>query len=285
MATEPTNFEVRIVPTRGLVRVDWRGIWQYRDLLRLLLWRDVSVKYRQTLLGPVWMVLQPILPTLVFTVIFGKVGGLPTEGLPAVLFYLANQVAWACFALNFTATSNVFANNASLFSKVYFPRLVVPLGAVAANFVALAMQLISFIGFYSFYAARGEIGAGGIWWGVIFLPVVALYLAMIGLGCGLWMSALTAKYRDLTQIAPVLVQVLMFGSPVIVPLSYFPPHWIWLVLLNPLAFPIELFRWCLLGQGTILLEHAVASAAGTLLICCGGVMLFSKAEKNFVDVA
>lgn len=276
-------MEVVLRPETSWLRLELRGIWHYRDLLFLLVWRDFVAKYKQTILGPLWFVIQPLTMTLVFTVVFGQIAGLSTDGLPPLLFYLCGQLGWNYFAQNFNASSATLVNNAGLFSKVYFPRLVVPLSALVSNLLAFALQGATFVGFYLYFKYGLGVGGFGVGWQVAYLPLLMLQTAALSLGVGLLMSALTAKYRDLVHVSGLLIQVWMYATPVIYPLSKIPAGWQWLVALNPMAVIVESYRLALLGTGTVEPSHVLASLAITALLLISGMLAFGKVEKTFVD--
>ncbi len=261
-----------------------KNLWQYRDLLMLLVRRDFVAKYKQTILGPLWFVLQPLLMTLVFTVIFGQVAGLPTDGLPPMLFYLCGQLGWNYFAQTLTTTSGTLATNAGLFSKVYFPRLVVPLSVSVSNLFTLVIQIGTFAVFFLYLRYAVGMRGFGLDWHVVFLPFLVIHTALLSLGLGLVLSALTAKYRDLTHVMPILVQVWMYASPVIYPLSKIPADWRWLARLNPMTPVIESYRLMLLGAGTVTIADIAASVAIMVLFMIAGLLLFTRTEKTFVDI-
>lgn len=283
MHTLNPTHHVLIRANRNWVQVDWRGLWSYRDLLWLMVRRDFTAKYRQTILGPAWAVIQPILTTLVFTIIFGKVAGLPTEGAPPILFYLCGLVGWSYFAQTFSATSTTLVQNARLYGKVYFPRLIVPLSALFSNLVGYAIQLATFLGFYIYFKYGAPGGSFAIRWEVIFLPLLLLQVGLLSLGTGLWMSSLTAKYRDLAQISAFIVQLWMYATPIIYPLSMLPPRLKWLASLNPMTAPVEAYRYIFLGTGSMTLGLCAVSAAVTVLIFAAGLMTFQRVERTFVD--
>ena len=276
--------ETYIRPHRSWLRVDWRDFWDYRDLLILLVRRDFTAKYRQTLLGPAWFVLQPLLLTLVFTIVFGQVAQIPTDGLPPFLFYICGQLAWTYFVTTLTATSNTFTVNAELFGKVYFPRLVMPCAVAVSNVFAFLLQALTFLGFWCFYRFATEAGAAlplTAWW--LLVPLLVLQSALLAVGVGLWFSAATAKYKDLAHALGLLTQVWMYASPVIYPLSAVPPSWRWVAELNPMAFVVESYRWILLGQGVSSWFGALWSIGLTLALFFSGLMIFHKVERTFVD--
>lgn len=280
------ELEVRIRPNKALALVDFSELWRYRDLLSVLVWRDFAVRYKQTILGPTWFLLQPILPTIVFTLIFNKMAQLSTDGLPPFLFYLCNQIAWGYFSANFSSISGTLLSNMNLFSKVYFPRIVVPLSTLISSLVTLGIQLLLFFGCYIYYKFATVSGAQlQPTAAMVLLPLVILQLAAMSLGFGLWMAALTAKYRDLQQISGVIIQLWMYGSAVVFPLSQVPLKYQTLVSLNPVTFASEAARYCLLGQGTLSWGAGLYSVAVTLVVVLSGLWIFNRTARTYVDIA
>jgi lipopolysaccharide transport system permease protein len=280
----PNDYELVIRRTRGWFTLNLGEIWQYRDLLVLLIHRDFVAKYKQTILGPAWFVVQPLLTTVVFSVIFGEIAKIPTDGLPPMLFYLTGLLGWNYFAQTFQNTSGTLVNNVGIFGKVYFPRLVVPLSAVVSNLFASAIQLATlvtiWIYFKLFTSAGGlfEISASIVWF-----PLVLLQVAVLSLGVGLWLSALTAKYRDFTFLSGFIIQIWMYATPVIYPLSQIPEKWRWIAVLNPMTMPVEAIRIMFLGQGTVVGAYVPLSLSITVVLLFSGVLVFNKVEKTFVD--
>jgi lipopolysaccharide transport system permease protein len=280
----PNDYELVIRRTRGWFTLNLGEIWQYRDLLVLLIHRDFVAKYKQTILGPAWFVVQPLLTTVVFSVIFGEIAKIPTDGLPPMLFYLTGLLGWNYFAQTFQNTSGTLVNNVGIFGKVYFPRLVVPLSAVVSNLFASAIQLATlvtiWIYFKLFTSAGGlfEISASIVWF-----PLVLLQVAVLSLGVGLWLSALTAKYRDFTFLSGFIIQIWMYATPVIYPLSQIPEKWRWIAVLNPMTMPVEAIRIMFLGRGTVVGAYVPLSLSITVLLLLSGVLVFNKVEKTFVD--
>lgn len=277
------KYEVVLKPDTSWIQLELRGIWDYRDLLLLLVRRDFVSRYKQTVLGPLWFVLQPLLLTLVFTVLFGHVARLPTDGLPPLLFYLCGQLGWSYFAANFTSNSSTLVNNANLFSKVYFPRLVVPLAALISNLFSFAIQLCTFLAFLAWYKIVGAAEGVHVSWQVVFLPLLVFQTAILSMGVGLLVSALTAKYRDLAQISGLLIQIWMYATPVILPLSQFPAKWQWVVALNPMTAIVEGYRFIFLGTGTALPLDIALSITVSLALFAVGLLAFGRVEKTFVD--
>ena len=278
--------EIRIRPAKALALIDFAELRRYRDLLSMLVWRDFATKYKQTILGPVWFLLQPLLPTVVFTIIFGHVAGMSTDGVPGFLFFLCNQIAWGYFATNFTAISTSLITNLNLFSKVYFPRLIVPISSVVSNLITLAIQLGLFAAVYLYVRLGTTSGSRlQITPAILLFPLIVLQLAAMAMGFGLWMAALTAKYRDLQQISVVLLQVWMYGSAVMFPLSQMPQNYRTLLSINPATFLMEASRVSLLGVGTVSWPAGVWSVGLTLVMLLSGLRLFNRSAQTFVDVA
>ena len=270
-----------ITPHRGWL--DWRlgQLWRYRDLITLFVWRDFVSVSKQTILGPLWHVIQPLLTTITFTLIFGKIAKLPTNGVPPFLFYLAGTVSWSYFANNINKTSSTFVSNASLLGKVYFHRLAIPVSVAISNLVSFAIQLGIFLFFLAVYYLKG---ADIHFTGWIFLtPVFLLMLAGYGLGGGIIVSALTTRYRDLTQLVTFSVQLLMYATPVILPLSAMPEKYRWVLQANPLTPVVEGFRLGFLGAGDVTLTQLGASFGLMLVVLAVGMMLFTHVEKTFMD--
>jgi lipopolysaccharide transport system permease protein len=283
-ATRPDTFEIVLRPDTGWGGLQLAGLWQYRDLLSLLVRRDFVAKYSQTVLGPLWFIVQPVVMTLVFTVIFGRLAGLSTDGLPPVLFYLCGQLGWNYFAQTFSSNSATFVTNAGLFSKVYFPRLIVPVAALVSNLIAFAIQFATFACFFVYFKYRLDAGGFTSDWRVVLLPLLVVQTALLSLGASLLMSALTAKYRDLTHLSALLLQIWMYATPVIYPLSKFPEKWRWIAALNPMTPIVEAYRLLLLGVGTVEAGYLALSVVTTAAVLLAGLLLFGRMEKTFVDV-
>lgn len=278
-----SDYEIIIRPNRGWFQLGIADLWQYRDLLLILVHRDFSAKYKQTILGPAWFVLQPLLTTVVFTVIFGQIAKIPTDGLPPVLFYLAGLLGWSYFAQTFQTTSTTLVTNAGLFGKVYFPRLVVPLAAVVSNFLAFILQLGTFLCFWLYYKFLASNASFAITPAILYFPLLLAQLAALSLGAGLWMSSLTVKYRDFVHLSAFLIQLWMYATPVIYPLSQVPETWRWVAALNPVAIPVETMRYMFLGRGVVDPTYLLISISVTLIVLLSGVLLFNRVERTFVD--
>jgi lipopolysaccharide transport system permease protein len=279
------SHETVIEPNQAWLRMDWALLWEYRDLLMLLVHREFASKYKQTILGPAWFILQPLLTSLVFTIFMGRVAKMPTDNIPAVLFYLCNQLSWNYLQQNIGTGGSIFTTNANLFGKVYFPRLVVPISVVLSNLFACVLQLASFLAFFvGFKLLAPDTGVFNLSpSAIVLVPLLYLCTGALSLGVCLWMSSLTAKYRDLTQVLQLVVQLWMFASPVLYPLSRFPAKWRWVAEINPMTAILEAFRLCLLGSGTLTPVSLVVSIAGTAALLLTGMLIFQRTERTFID--
>jgi len=279
-----TEYELIIEPTRGWFHIPWRDLAHYRDLLLILVKRDFIAQYKQTILGPLWFLLQPLLTTLVFTVIFGQIARLGTDGVPPALFYLCGMVPWNYFSGCLTGTGAAFTANAPLFSKVYFPRLIIPLSMVASKFMALIVQGVLLVLFWIYFNTFTPAGENlAVSWRMLWIPMILLQTAAVGLGTGLCLAALTAKYRDFTVLSGFLVQLWLYATPVIYTYSTIPEKWrIW-VALNPMSGVVESFKWSILGVGTPDAKPIYLSIAGTIVFLVAGLGFFTKVEKTVVD--
>jgi len=280
--TQDNNQWTSVIrPVSGWFDIHLDELWQYRDLIMLFVRRDFVSVYKQTILGPVWFLLQPIFTTVVFTIIFGRIAKIPTDGLPQPLFYMAGVVAWSYFAGCLNKTSNTFVGNAGIFGKVYFPRLTVPISNVISSLISFAIQFALFLCLLGYYIASGaSIRITPL---VFFVPLLLLQMAALGLGFGIIVSSLTTKYRDLTQLVGFGVQLWMYATPVVYPISRIPQKWQWIVAINPIAPLIEAFRYIFLGAGTVTAMQMGLSVGITLLVLFIGIVLFSRIEKSFMD--
>jgi lipopolysaccharide transport system permease protein len=278
------EHKVHIRPCHGWVAIDWRGIWDYRDLLYLLVRRDFISRYAQTVLGPLWFIVQGVFMNGVFTVVFSTVAKIPTDGAPPFLFYMCGGLAWGYFSQNFGGAAGTFLGNAGLFGKVYFPRLVVPVATLLSNLVGFGLQAGVFMILWIYYRVFSLQGASlHITWVAWWLPLILVQVAALSLGTGLLLSAITVKYRDFGHVSGFLMQVWMYGTPVIYPLSQVPENWKWLVSLNPMSAPVEAFRIALLGVGELSAMQVLLSILWALALLFAGLLLFEKVERTFVD--
>lgn len=263
-------------------RMDWKEVWEYRDLLKLLVRRDLTAVYKQTILGPLWFVIQPLLTTVVLTIIFGNVARIPTDGIPQFLFYMGGTMWWNYFqgVLNHGAASLV--NNANVLSKVYFPRIIIPLSGVFVQAVHLALNFLLFLGFYAWFAWKQASLEPNAW--LFLLPLLFAQCGLMGLGFGLWVSSMTIKYRDLRFALPFLTQLWMYATPIVWPVSLIVrPGIKLLVWLNPMTAVVEFGRHAFTGRGAADLGGLALSWAVTLLVLGSGLFLFNKVQRTFVD--
>lgn len=271
-----------IQPQTSLFSLKLKDVWEYRDLLLLLVRRDFVSFYKQTVLGPLWFFIQPLLQTLMFTFVFGRMAGISTDKLPPVLFYLAGVTAWNYFADCLTKTSTVFKDNANIFGKVYFPRLIMPLSIVVSNLVRFGVQMLLFIvAMVFFYFFKGASFASNIY--ILLFPILVLLMAGMGLGAGMIISALTTKYRDLAFLITFGIQLLMYATTVIYPLSSASPKYRGYIEAHPMTAIIETFRFGFLGKGSFSWAALGYSAIVTIIMLVIGTVVFNKVEKDFVD--
>lgn len=280
------NFEAEkwtdvIRPQRGWW--DWRfgELLRARDLIMLFVWRDFVSVYKQTILGPLWYLIQPLLTTLTFTVVFGRIASLPTDQLPDFLFYLSGSVIWSYFSECFNKTSVTFITNSNLFGKVYFPRLAVPISVLISNLITFAIQFALFLVFMIYYWVTGDAVSPN--WSVALLPVYILIMAGLGLGFGIIVSALTTRYRDLQFFVRFAIQLVMYATPVIYPLSSIPEKYKWLIIANPLTPIVEGFRYSFLGAGELNGYYLLYSAVFMVISLTIGILLFNRIESTFMD--
>ncbi len=278
------EYEIRIAPKRGITFPNLFEVWQYRDLLFLFVQREFISKYRQTILGPLWYVLQPLLLSGIFNLVFSNIAQLPTDGVPPILFYLCGLATWGYFGHSFEGAANSLVLNAHLMSKVYFPRLTAPLAAIASKLMMFFIQFGMFILVYFYYKFFTVSGAHLHFTNFVFMvPILFLISICLSLGAGLLMAAATAKYRDLVHMTGFIIQLWMYATPIIFPVSQFPVKWRFLVFLNPMATVVEGVRYAFLGYGYFS-DRCFYSAiliSVTLLIL--GLSAFSKTEKSFID--
>ena len=280
------QWDAVIRPRKGWFDIDIKGLIRYRDLIFLMVKRNFTVLYKQTILGPAWVVIQPLLTTLVFTVVFGNLAGLPTDGVPKFLFYMAGNVMWHFFSQCLTVTSNTFVNNSRLFGKVYFPRLVMPFATVLTEMINFAVQFILFIAFVIIYANRPDSGVNPNWQLILLTPLMLIQLGILGLGFGIIISALTTKYRDLAMLVTFGVHLWMYATPVTYSTSLIVdkyPQLLGLYMLNPITPIIELFRAAYLGVPRYSYGYNLLSVGVTAFVFLLGVVLFSRTEKTFMD--
>ncbi len=285
------TWDKEIVPRRGLLAIPWRELWRYRDLILLLSKRDLSAQYKQTVLGPVWFIIQPLLTTLVFSFLFGRVAGLGTDHIPHFLFYMGGLVPWAYFSDCVNKTAHTFTRHAPLFGKVYFPRLAVPLAQSLTSLAGFAVQFTVFMIGIGFYLAKARWFPDPLHpfvlnpnWHVILLPVFLLQMAMLGLGVGLIISSLTTRYRDLALAVGFGVQLWMYASSVVFPLAKIKEvKFRAIMALNPMVPTIESFRFAFLGEGMVTKIQFATSLTTSALVFLIGLIMFTRTERTVMD--
>ena len=275
------GWDLIIEPRRAWWDLRLGQVWRYRDLIMLFVWRDFVSTYKQTILGPLWYLIQPIITTLVFTVIFGNIANLPTDGLPRFLFYMSGTVIWTYFSGCLKKTSNTFAANAGLFGKVYFPRLAIPIADLISNLFTFAIQFTLFLAFLAYFMLSGADVYVTTW--ALLLPVLIFLMAGLGLGFGIIVSSLTTKYRDLRYLVGFGMQLWMYATPVIYPASTIPEEWQWVLNVNPIAPVVEAFRYAFLGAGSPSWGGLAYSFTFMLAVFTIGVLIFNRVESTFMD--
>lgn len=280
-ATDQEGWTEVIEPRTRLLDLGLKDVWRYRDLVMLFVRRDFVSTYKQTVLGPIWFFIQPLLTTITYMIVFGGIAKIPTDGLPQLPFYLAGITVWNYFAQTLTATSTVFTANASIFGKVYFPRLTLPLSIVLSNLVRFGIQFGLFLAVWGYYLVREDSLHPNLY--MLLTPVLLVLMGLLSLGLGMIFSAMTTKYRDLAMLLTFGVQLFMYATPVIYPLSRLPLQYKFLILANPLSSIVEAFRYAFLGTGSFNWLYLSYSAAVTLVVLLVGTVVFNKVEKNFTD--
>lgn len=275
------EYTTVIKPKNRLFEVDFKEIWQYRDLFSMFVKKDIITQYKQTILGPAWFFIQPALTTIMYMVVFGGIAKISTDGLPQPLFYLAGIVCWQYFADCLNKTSATFTTNQHIFGKVYFPRMIVPLATVTSNLVRMGIQFLLFIAVYVYYLILGVQVTPNIY--ILLLPLLILMLAGLSLGFGVIISSLTTKYRDLTILFTFIVQLWMYATPVIYPLSTMPADKQWIMAINPVTSIIETFKFSLMGVGTFSWGMLAYSFVFMIVLMGIGIVVFNKVQRSFMD--
>ena len=284
MSTNSNNqvYHTHITAEHKLLDLKLKEVWQYKDLIILFTKRSFVVTYKQTILGPAWIFINPFLTSIIYTFIFGGIAGISTDGVPQILFYLSSNAIWGFFASCVTKNANTFTANANVFGKVYFPRLTIPISNVLASIIQFAVQMILVLIFLIYYVLKGAVIIN--WTAILFIPVILVHLGIMGLGTGIIISSLTTKYRDLAVLVTFGIQLWHYATPIIYPLSEIEPGLLkTLIMINPVTAPVELFRYAILGQGTIVPEYYGLSVAITIIVAVIGVIIFNKVEKTFMD--
>jgi lipopolysaccharide transport system permease protein len=279
MMTESWDRVIR--PRTSWFDLQLAEVWRFRDLIYIFVKRDFIIMYKQTILGPLWFLILPLFTTIVFTIVFGKVARIPTDTLPPFLFFLSGNLVWSYFAACLTATSATFISNSDLFGKVYFPRLIMPITVIITNMIRLSIQFLLFIGFYFYFLYKGAPIQPKIW--IILVPLLVLQMALFGSGVGLIVSSMTTKYRDLRFALTPIVQLWMYASPIVYPLTLVP-EWLrpWYIL-NPMASIIESFRFAFFGSGDLQWSYVIIGWGVTCIALILGLVAFNQTEKSFID--
>ena len=275
------SWDTIIRPQTSPLNLNLSEVWRYRDLMIMFVKRDIVTFYKQTILGPLWFFIQPLFTTIMFMVIFGNLAGISTSGLPQGLFYMSGILCWNYFSDCLNRTSTTFKDNQQIFGKVYFPRIVVPISIIFSNLVRFGIQFLLFIGFYIYYLAKGvPIHPNE---GVLLFPLLILIMAGLALGFGMIITALTTKYKDLTFLVQFGVQLWMYATPIIYPLSSIPEKYRWLVVANPMTSVVETFKYGFLNQQTFNIYFLLYSLIFTIVLVFFGTVVFNKVEKGFMD--
>lgn len=282
MTTEKMQYHKRISSEHKWFDLKLKEVWQYRDLIALFTKRNFQVTYKQTILGPAWLFINPIISSLIYCFIFGGIAGMGTDGVPQMLFYLSGNAIWTYFSSCVTKNAATFTANAGVFGKVYFPRLTIPISNMLSEFVTFGIQMLIVFAFLIYNIVIGKVTPH---WGVWpLIPVILVHLGMMGVGVGIVISSLTTKYRDLAILVTFGVQLWMYITPVVYPLSQAGRGWLRIILLvNPVTEPIEVFRYAVLGQGSIELIFLIWSWVFTIIVAILGIIIFNKVEKTFMD--
>lgn len=280
--TQSKKYYTEITGEHNLFDLKLREVWEYRELIMMFTKRNFTTAYKQTVLGPAWLFINPIISSLIYCFIFGGIAGIGTDGLPQMLFYLSGNAIWAFFSACLTTNSSTFTANAGIFGKVYFPRLTTPISNVLSAVIRFGIQMIMTLVFLVYYVIKGEVSPNWTAW--LLIPVILLHLGMMGMGCGIIISSMTTKYRDLSVLVGFGVSLWMYITPVIYPISETSEGWMRTVLMiNPVTAPVELFRYALLGQGMVNIPYLVWSWAFTIVVMVFGIMVFNKVERTFMD--
>jgi len=276
------NWDLVIESKRKLFDLQIREVIRYRDLVWLFVKRDFVTQYKQTILGPLWFILNPLFSTVMYTFVFGNLAKIGTDGIPFLLFYYGGTMMWSFFSGCFNDACNVFVSNAGLFGKVYFPRFTVPISNVFSNLTKVAVQFTTLMVFFAFYLITAKT-VHPSWWAFAF-PLLLVWLAAVGMGMGMVVSSLTTKYRDLKQLVSFALGLAMYATPVVYPLSQMPAKFAWVNYVNPVSAPVELFRIWFYGAGHVPLAMVISSLCITAVFLVLGLVMFNQNERNFIDV-
>lgn len=275
------NWTTIIKPKTGWFDINLKELVQYKDLIVMFVKRDFKTMYKQTILGPLWIIINPLMTTLMFTVVFGNIANIPTDGMPQIVFYMLGTTVWTYFSSCLTKTSSTFTANAGIFGKVYFPRLVTPISTVISGLINFGVQFLMFLGFMAYFMIKGSPIEPNLW--ILITPLLLVQLAALALGFGIIISSMTTKYRDLAVLVTFGVQLWMYATPVVYPASQIGGKLKTLMMLNPVSPIVESFRYAFLGSGSIPWNYLGISVVTTLVVLFAGVVLFSRVEKTFMD--
>ena len=282
MENTVNKYHTHISSKHKWLELNLREVWNYRDLIYLFTKRSFVLLYKQTILGPAWVFLNPLISSLVYAIVFGGIAGIETDGIPPMLFYLCSNAIWIYFSSCVTNNANAFTANAHVFGKVYFPRLTVPISNVLSSVIQFGVQMIMVLVCLAYYVVTGAVTPNWEVW--IWIPVMLVHLGLLGLGCGIIISSMTTKYRDLAILVTFGVSLWMYATPIVYPMSQLAEGFMRTVLLiNPVTAPVELMRYALLGQGAVMPTYLLISAGVTVLVLMVGIMIFNKVEKTFMD--
>lgn len=276
------NHYKKITSEHNLFDLKLKEVWKYRDLIILFTKRSFTVQYKQTVLGPAWLFINPIISSLIYCFIFGGLAGMGTDGIPQILFYMSGNAIWTFFSTCLSGNASTFTANAGVFGKVYFPRLTTPISNVLSSVIRFGIQMIMVLVFLVFYMIKGEVAPNFLAW--LLIPVILLHLGLMGMSLGIIISSMTTKYRDLSVLVGFGIQLWMYITPIVYPLTQAGDKWYrWILLVNPVTAPVEVFRYALLGNGTIAPGYLVWSWVFTIVVAVFGIMVFNKVERTFMD--
>lgn len=276
------KYHTHITSKSKLFDLNLKEVWQYRDLITLFTRRSFVLTYKQTILGPAWILLNPLISSIIYAFVFGGIAGIDTDGVPQLLFYMCSNAIWIFFSSSVTKNAQTFTSNANVFGKVYFPRLSVPISNVLASIIQFGIQMFLVLIFLVYYVICGRVSPNWLAW--LLIPFTLLHLGLLGLGCGIIISSLTTKYRDLAILVNFGIQLWMYATPIVYPISQLGDGWMKnILMINPVTAPVEVFRYAVLGRGTIMPQYLALSWVITIAVVLIGIVIFNRVEKNFMD--
>lgn len=276
------RYHIHLSSNHKMTSLNLKEVWKYRDLIILFTKRSFALTYKQTILGPAWVFLNPLISSLIYAFVFGGIAGIPTDGIPSILFYMCSNAAWILFSTCVTQNASTFTANAGVYGKVYFPRLTTPISNALSAIIQFFIQMILVMFFFVYFLVQGQVHPN--WWAWLLIPLVITHLAILGLGVGIIVSSLTTKYRDLSILVTFGVSLWMYITPIVYPMSALDSGIMkTLFMINPVTPPVELLRYALLGRGTVDILFYLISVVVTFAVAIFGIMMFNKVEKNFMD--